>query len=170
MRLGNMWLALPRSIAHSISCTARSFWMISALIGTSLADSAPARFGHAACRRGSRTAHRTRKCTLSAHTDSAGLFGTATALALAACISLDAHGEVQKTHFADGTLFDPPQLGTRKVDFDTEGVIHYGLFPEYVQDARNMGMSDADLEPFFRSAEGYVRMWERAQARAATLK
>ena len=74
------------------------------------------------------------------------------------------------TSYAGDVTFEPPQLGTRKVDFDTEGVIHYGLFPEYVQDARNMGMSDADLEPFFRSAEGYLRMWERAQARAAALK
>lgn len=28
----------------------------------------------------------------------------------------------------------------------------------------------ADLEPLFRSAEGYVRMWERAEARAAALR
>ncbi len=74
------------------------------------------------------------------------------------------------TSFAGDVVFDPPQLGSRKVDFDTEGVIHYGLFPEYVQTARNLGMSDADLEPFFRSAEGYVRMWERAETRAAALK
>lgn len=49
-------------------------------------------------------------------------------------------------------------------------MIHIGLVPELVQDARNMGMSDADLEPLFRSAEGYIRMWERAEARAAALQ
>ncbi|MFO0696214.1 MAG: hypothetical protein U0230_21800 [Polyangiales bacterium] len=74
------------------------------------------------------------------------------------------------TSFGGDVTFQPPQLGERSVDFDQEGMIHIGLVPELVQDARNMGMSDADLEPLFRSAEGYIRMWERAEARAAALQ
>jgi hypothetical protein len=49
-------------------------------------------------------------------------------------------------------------------------MLHIGLLPELIQDARNVGYTDADLEPLFRSAEGYLRMWERAEARAAELR
>lgn len=31
-------------------------------------------------------------------------------------------------------------------------------------------MTDAELEPLFRSAEAYLRMWERAEARSAALR
>ncbi len=74
------------------------------------------------------------------------------------------------TSYGGDVVFDAPRLGNRLVDFDDEGMIHIGLLPELIQDARNMGMSDADLEPLFRSAEGYLRMWERAEARGAALQ
>ncbi|MCB9763846.1 MAG: hypothetical protein H6739_29015 [Alphaproteobacteria bacterium] len=69
--------------------------------------------------------------------------------------------------YAGDVTFTQPYLGERAVDFDTEGMIHIGLLPELLQDARSDAVSDDDLEPLFRSAEGYVRMWERAEARAA---
>jgi hypothetical protein len=31
-------------------------------------------------------------------------------------------------------------------------------------------MIDDDLEPLFRSAEAYVRMWEKAEARSKTIE
>ncbi len=71
---------------------------------------------------------------------------------------------------AGDVTFLPPRLGERSVDFDNEGMLHLGLLPELIQDARNVGYSDADLEPIFRSAEGYLRMWERAERRAAELR
>ena len=61
-------------------------------------------------------------------------------------------------------------LGERTVDFNTEGFIHVGMWPEYVQELRNDGVTDAELEPLFRSAEAYLRMWEKAEARAAALR
>ena len=51
-------------------------------------------------------------------------------------------------------------IGERVIDFNTEGLVHVGLIPELIEDARRAGASDADLEPLFRSAEGYIRMWE----------
>jgi microsomal dipeptidase-like Zn-dependent dipeptidase len=70
----------------------------------------------------------------------------------------------------DGDIeFQEPQLGSRAVDFNTEGMIHIGLLPELIEDVRRDGMSDEDLEPLFRSAESFVRMWERAEERAAEL-
>jgi microsomal dipeptidase-like Zn-dependent dipeptidase len=74
------------------------------------------------------------------------------------------------TSLAGDVTFLPPQLGERRVDFDTEGMIHLGLLPELIQDARNVGYTDADLDPIFRSAEGYLRMWERAERRAEALR
>ena len=61
-------------------------------------------------------------------------------------------------------------MGERTIDFDTEGMVHVGLLPELLQDARSDAISDDDLEPLFRSAEGYVRMWEAAESRGAELR
>jgi hypothetical protein len=67
----------------------------------------------------------------------------------------------------DGAVtFEQPHLGNRKVDFNTEGMIHIGLLPELIEDVRRDGVTDEELEPLFRSAEAYVRMWERAEERA----
>jgi len=68
--------------------------------------------------------------------------------------------------FAGDVTFTEPHLGNRVVDFNTEGLAHVGLLPELIEDARRTGASDADLEPLFRSAEGYLRMWELAESRA----
>ncbi|MFT7580546.1 MAG: microsomal dipeptidase-like Zn-dependent dipeptidase [Myxococcota bacterium] len=68
----------------------------------------------------------------------------------------------------DGTTtFEAPKIGNRAVDFNTEGMIHIGLLPELLEDARQDGATDAMLEPLFRSAEAYLRMWEQAEAVAA---
>ena len=72
--------------------------------------------------------------------------------------------------YAGDVTFQAPQLGSRAVDFNTEGMIHVGLIPELIEDARRDGVSDEDLAPVFRSAEGYVRMWERAEMRGAELR
>jgi hypothetical protein len=65
--------------------------------------------------------------------------------------------------------FTEPRLGNRTLDFNTEGLVHIGLLPELIEDARRTGASDQDLEPLFRSAEGYLRMWERAIERSKAM-
>ena len=74
------------------------------------------------------------------------------------------------TSYAGDVTFTQPHLGTRTVDFNTEGMIHIGLLPELIEDVRRDGTSDKDLEPLFRSAEGYLRMWEKAERRGAELR
>ena len=70
----------------------------------------------------------------------------------------------------DGQVtFTQPNLGERKVDFNQEGMIHIGLLPELIEDARRDGVTDKELEPLFRSAEAYIRMWEKAESRAKQL-
>ena len=71
----------------------------------------------------------------------------------------------------DGEVtFTQPHLGEREVDFNNEGMLHIGLLPEVIEDARRDGVTDKALEPLFRSAEAYLRMWEKAQTRAKLLK
>ena len=64
---------------------------------------------------------------------------------------------------------DEPTIGNRRVDFNTEGMVHLGLVAELIEEVRQDGVSDKALEPLFRSAEGYLRMWEKAEQRAAAL-
>lgn len=71
--------------------------------------------------------------------------------------------------YGGDVTFTQPQLGERVVDFNTEGMIHIGLLPEIIEDARRDGATDAELEPIFRSAEAWIRMWELAEARAEEL-
>jgi microsomal dipeptidase-like Zn-dependent dipeptidase len=72
--------------------------------------------------------------------------------------------------YAGDVEFTEPVVGNRVIDFNNEGMVHIGLLPELLEDARRDAVSESDLEPLFRSAEGYVRMWERAEERAAALR
>ncbi|MEO6236680.1 MAG: hypothetical protein ABIQ52_06740 [Vicinamibacterales bacterium] len=48
-------------------------------------------------------------------------------------------------------------------NYNFDGVAHVGLLPDFVQDLRSIGMTDAQLQPLFRSAEAYIHMWELAE-------
>jgi hypothetical protein len=74
------------------------------------------------------------------------------------------------TSYAGDVTFLQPSVGNRALDFNTEGLVHIGLLPDLIEDVRRDGVSDADLEPLFRSAEAYLRMWETAEGRAAELR
>lgn len=74
------------------------------------------------------------------------------------------------TSYAGDTTFTEPWIGNRKVDFNQEGMVTIGLLPELLEDARHDGDSDAALEPLFRSAEAWIRTWEKAESRAAEMK
>lgn len=53
----------------------------------------------------------------------------------------------------------------RRWNYNDEGMQHVGLTPDFVQDLRQMGLTVADLEPFYRSARGNVDTWKKARAR-----
>jgi hypothetical protein len=61
--------------------------------------------------------------------------------------------------FADNEPLLPYEMGRRAHDFNVHGLAHYGLLPDMLQDVKNLGV---DLTPLFSSAEGYLRMWEKA--------
>jgi microsomal dipeptidase-like Zn-dependent dipeptidase len=74
------------------------------------------------------------------------------------------------TSYAGDVTFFQPKVGDRTLDFNTEGLAHIGLLPDLIEDVRRDGISDEELEPLFRSAEAYLRMWETAESRAAALR
>lgn len=73
------------------------------------------------------------------------------------------------TSYAGDITLQQPVVGNRTLDFNTEGMVHLGLVAELIEDVRRDGATDEDLEPLFKSAEGYLRVWERSEARGAAL-
>jgi hypothetical protein len=62
------------------------------------------------------------------------------------------------------------KAGTRRdYDINLDGVAHYGMLPDFIQDVRNAGLSAEDLAPLFRSANDYVEMWTSCDQRAAVI-
>ena len=47
----------------------------------------------------------------------------------------------------------------RDFDINLDGMAHYGMLPDFLQDLRNSGLTAEDLAPLFRSAADYVEMW-----------
>jgi microsomal dipeptidase-like Zn-dependent dipeptidase len=65
----------------------------------------------------------------------------------------------------DGRVtFQREQTGTRTFDLNTDGVAHYGLIADLVANMQQTGGRRA-LPSFFRSAEAYLRTWQRAMRR-----
>jgi hypothetical protein len=63
----------------------------------------------------------------------------------------------------------PGGSDARDFDFNIDGLAHYGLLPDFLQDVSNQlkegkGGAVKDLSALFRSAEAYVESWERAEA------
>jgi microsomal dipeptidase-like Zn-dependent dipeptidase len=74
------------------------------------------------------------------------------------------------TSFAGDVTFLQPKVGNRVLDFNTEGLAHIGLVAELIEDVRRDGVADEDLAPLFKSAEAYIRMWEKAERRGSELR
>jgi hypothetical protein len=60
--------------------------------------------------------------------------------------------------------FQREQSGTRTFDLNTDGVAHYGLIADLLADMQQHGGAPA-MQPLFRSAEAYLRMWQLAYSR-----
>ncbi len=74
------------------------------------------------------------------------------------------------TSWAGDVTFTEPRVGERVIDFNTEGFAHIGLLPELIEDVLRDGVTHEELTPLFKSAEGYIRMWEKAEARGADIR
>jgi len=56
--------------------------------------------------------------------------------------------------------FDEQVSGERAFDINAEGMAHYGLVADFVEEVRLEGGKEA-LDALYNSAEGYLQMWER---------
>ena len=74
------------------------------------------------------------------------------------------------TSYDGAVTFTEPKAGNRTFDFNTEGMTTIGLLPELIEDFRKDAVDPDDLDALFRSAEGYLRMWERTEARGAAFR
>ena len=59
--------------------------------------------------------------------------------------------------------FDQQVSGLKAFDYNVDGLAHVGLLPDFVADLAVVGGGPAQLDPLMRSAEAYLRMWERAR-------
>jgi hypothetical protein len=62
-----------------------------------------------------------------------------------------------------GTSLTRPTFGGRQFDFNMDGLAHYGMLPDMLQDLANNGANPHVMAPLFRSAEDYIRLWEKCE-------
>jgi hypothetical protein len=64
--------------------------------------------------------------------------------------------------FDGGVTLDRQRTGERVYDINTDGTAHYGLFPDWIEDLRQVA-GDQIVDDLGRGAEAYLQMWERAE-------
>jgi microsomal dipeptidase-like Zn-dependent dipeptidase len=71
----------------------------------------------------------------------------------------------------DNTPLTRCKAGPRRdYDINIDGVAHYGMLPDFLQDVRNVGLTAEDLAPLFRSAYDYVEMWHACETRSDAIQ
>ncbi|OJH40673.1 membrane dipeptidase [Cystobacter ferrugineus] len=73
------------------------------------------------------------------------------------------------TMYRTDVPFVRSRAGSREFDFNTDGLAHIGLLPDFIRDLVHVGMKDEQMDPLFSSAEAFLRMWESCEARGAAL-
>ncbi|MGH2953515.1 MAG: hypothetical protein ACRDK9_05770 [Solirubrobacterales bacterium] len=63
--------------------------------------------------------------------------------------------------FDGGVTFERQRSGERVFDINVDGVAHFGLYPDWVEDLR-MQAGKRIVRDLSRGAEAYLQMWERA--------
>lgn len=58
----------------------------------------------------------------------------------------------------------------KKWSINTDGVAHYGLLPDFIQDMKNVGITNKDLSPLFLSAEYFAQMWEKCERQRTSVR
>jgi microsomal dipeptidase-like Zn-dependent dipeptidase len=57
----------------------------------------------------------------------------------------------------------------RDFDINLDGMAHYGMLPDFLQEVRNIGLTAEDLIPLFQSANDYIQMWSSCGRIAAEI-
>ena len=64
--------------------------------------------------------------------------------------------------FDGGSLIERQRSGTRVYDINVDGVDHYGLYPDWIEDLR-MVAGQGIVDDMANGAEAYLQMWARAE-------
>ncbi|MGE5700813.1 MAG: hypothetical protein ACM3VU_00190 [Arthrospira platensis] len=75
----------------------------------------------------------------------------------------------QRMHSGTNPPISRSTAGDAVFDVNVDGVAHYGMLPDLLQDLKNIGMPGDVLGTLFRSAEDYIQVWERCESRAHEL-
>ena len=67
--------------------------------------------------------------------------------------------------FDGGSVIQRQRSGTRLYDVNTDGVDHYGLYPDWIEDLRMVGGQQI-VNDMAAGAEAYLRLWQRTEAAA----
>jgi microsomal dipeptidase-like Zn-dependent dipeptidase len=67
--------------------------------------------------------------------------------------------------FDGGSMINRQHSGTRVYDVNTDGVDHYGLYPDWIEDLRLVAGPQI-VNDMANGAEAYLQMWARAEAAA----
>ncbi|UIX28856.1 discoidin domain-containing protein [Streptomyces sp. GQFP] len=65
-----------------------------------------------------------------------------------------------------GSVIDRQTTGERTWDFNTDGAAHVGLIPDWIQDIKQVGGTDA-VSDLFRGAESYLDTWGASESHKA---
>ncbi len=68
------------------------------------------------------------------------------------------------TSYNGRVVFERQTTGERQFDLNVDGVAHYGLYPDYLADLRQLPGGEEALRYLFRSAEAYLQFWENAES------
>jgi microsomal dipeptidase-like Zn-dependent dipeptidase len=58
----------------------------------------------------------------------------------------------------------------RTWDYNVDGVAHIGLYPDFYQDLKNLGMREDALDHFFRAADAFARMWDKIEVAKTSVR
>jgi microsomal dipeptidase-like Zn-dependent dipeptidase len=56
--------------------------------------------------------------------------------------------------------------GRRDWDINLDGMAHYGMLPDFIEDLKNIGVSKKDIDTLYRAADDYTRVWQRCLRRS----
>jgi microsomal dipeptidase-like Zn-dependent dipeptidase len=61
-------------------------------------------------------------------------------------------------------------VGQRDFDINLDGVAHYGMLPDFLQDLKNIGVRPNQLGVLFQSASDFIQTWEKAERMKAYVR
>lgn len=67
------------------------------------------------------------------------------------------------------TKLERSVVGSKVFDINEDGLAHAGMLPDFIADLHRQGLRSQDLDPLMNSAEGYIQVWERAEAKSASV-